>query len=180
MKSKILYGLCILAASLMCRALPVHAQQLDVPDNNEMKTYMSYKAITSTSSDQYKLQQQCVTDEQGFRVYDGRYCIALGTYYTDDIGVNVDVVLTNGTVIPCVTGDIKSDAHTDSTRRQIPSNGNVVEFIVDTSVMSQDVLHSGDISNISGFAGEISHLDIHSDSIVMSTYDSDVAVFVTY
>lgn len=164
-------------AALCCALLipmTVDAKTYDVPTNNSFKTYMSYKAIKNQSSAQYALQQKCTTTEEGFRVYEGRYTIALGTYYTKSVGTYVDVYLVDGTVIPCIVGDIKSDAHTDSTNRQIPVNGNVVEFIVDTDVMDSSVLASGDISTIPGFSGEIAYLELlDSDGADVSEDDDE-------
>ena len=51
-----------------------------VPSNNSFKAYMSYTAITNTSSPQYKLQQQAYTGNYGIRMVDDRYCIAVGSY----------------------------------------------------------------------------------------------------
>lgn len=39
--------------------------------------------------------------------------IATGSGVSHDIGRYIDIVLENGTVIPCVIGDAKDDAHTD-------------------------------------------------------------------
>lgn len=157
---------------LLCLGLSnpftVQAQTYDVPDNNAFKSYMSYTTITSQSSKQYKLQLQCTTSAEGFRMYGDRYAIALGTYYTETVGTLVDVYLENGTVIPCIVGDIKANKDTDITNKQVPQNGNVVEFIVDTNVMSEDILRSGNVSNISGFEGEIAYLEIINDSTQVS------------
>ncbi len=177
---KLVKTACAFTMALLLNVLPADAQARDVPVDNSFKSYMSYRAITNTASDQYAFQQQCVTDHNGLRVYNGRYCIAVGTYYTNEVGVNIDVVMQNGTVIPCVTGDIKSDTHTDVTNRQIPVNGNVVEFIVDTAVLPNSVRVSGDVSAIPGFDGEIAYLDVHSDSIVLTTYMTEDLVFTTF
>ena len=150
-------------------SISVQAQTYDVPDNNAFKAYMSYTTITSKSSAQYKLQLQCTTSTEGFRMYGDRYVIALGTYYTETVGTLVDVYLENGTMIPCIIGDIKANKDTDSANKQVPINGNVVEFIIDTNVMSEDILHSGNISNIPGFEGEIAYLEILNDSAQFSS-----------
>lgn len=52
------------------------------PLDTSFKSYMDYRTITSTTSDQYALQKQAYTDEFGLRKVGGFYCIALGTYYT--------------------------------------------------------------------------------------------------
>ena len=111
----------------------------DVPNDakgcrSEAKTYMPYTAVTSKSSNQYKLlySDKAYTDERtGLRMYDGRYCIAVGTAYASKIGTKIDVVLENGKILNCILGDVKSDAHTDSSHQFHAIDGSVVEFIVD-------------------------------------------------
>ena len=167
-------AVCILMCSMQVNAATVK----DVPTNTSFKTWMGYKAITNTSSKQYELQQKCTTDANGLRVYDGRYCIALGTYYTKDIGTYVDVTLIDGTVLPCILGDVKSDKHTDSANRQMVANGNVVEFIVDSDVLQSSAKSTGNISSIPGFAGDLKAITILSEEDVKPTTSTDAPVAV--
>lgn len=180
MKLKAVCIACVLILYLSVYGIRAEAQVCNVPDNNSFKSFMSYQAITNKASDQYKLQMSCVTNADGVRMYDGRYCIAVGTYYTDKIGVNIDVVLENGTVLECVTGDIKSDEHTDATRRQVPINGNVVEFIVDVPALPQEVQRSGDLSTNPAYEGEIAYLEVQKDAMVMSTFETTDSVYTTF
>lgn len=101
-------------------------------NKKDFKSYMDWRAITSRTSPHYKLQNQyAYTNEtDGIRMVEGRYCIALGSYFTKRIGQYVDVILENGTVIHCILGDQKSDAHTDAAHIAHP-DGSVVEFIID-------------------------------------------------
>ena len=102
-----------------------------MPSTSGFKSYMSYKAITSTSSPQYKLQHSyAYTGDYGIRQVNGRYCIAIGTFSGASIGTYVDLILNNGTTIHCIIGDFKSNAHTDASN-MMTSNGCVSEFIVD-------------------------------------------------
>lgn len=97
-------------------------------------TYMSYTSVTSETSNQYKLlnSDSCYTDTKtGIRMVDGRYCIALGSYYTHNVGQKVDLVFKDGTVVNCIIGDCKADIHTDSTNSFHTQDGSVAEFIVD-------------------------------------------------
>lgn len=97
-------------------------------------TYMAYTAVTSTSSPQYRLlnANYAYTDEEtGIRMVDGRYCIALGSGYTSLIGEKVNLVMKDGTVLKCILGDQKADAHTDPTNRFQKYDGSVAEIIVD-------------------------------------------------
>ena len=106
---------------------------------------MSYKSITSKSSDQYKMQQIAYTGNYGIRQVNGRYCIAVGSAYTTKIGQYIDLVLEDGTIIPCILADCKADIHTDS-NNICTSDGSLAEFIVDTIALSKTVRYTGDIS----------------------------------
>lgn len=134
----------------------------DVPDDSSFKTYMDYRIITSPHSTQYQIQKQSTTDAQGLRQYYGRYCVAIGTGFGAEVGDQIDVVL-DETTIHCVVGDIKKDIHTDSANMQVAHNGNVVEFIVDTSVLDDYVASSGDISNVPGFSGDVNKLVVYDN-----------------
>ena len=116
----------------------------DVP-YNRIKSYMSYKNITNKSSDQYKLQQIAYTGTYGIRQVNGRFCVAVGSAYTTQIGQYIDLVLEDGTIIPCILGDCKADEHTDS-RNILTSDGSLAEFVVDVPSLSKTVRYTGDIS----------------------------------
>ena len=116
------------------------------PKTSGLKSYMPYKAITSVSSSQYKLQQQAYTGKHGIRMVNGRYCVALGSFYTNRIGQNFDLVLENGTVIPCVLADQKADKDTDGNNQVTSHNGCMSEFIVDSNSLDKTAKRMGDIS----------------------------------
>ena len=105
-------------------------EQLDyteyiAPITSGFKSYMPYTAITSKSSPQYKLQQIAYTGTYGIRQYDNRYCVAIGTAFNADVGTYFDLILANGTVIPCIVADIKADKHTDSNNMVTIANGRI-------------------------------------------------------
>ena len=109
------------------------------------KSYMDFKMITSKSSPQYKLQHSyAYTDDTGIRMVNDRYCVALGSYYTHKIGQYVDLVLENGTIIPCIIGDQKDDRDTNSSHT-IAHDGSATEFIVETKALSGKTRRMGDI-----------------------------------
>ena len=98
-------------------------------------TFMDYTATTDKSSRQYALLncEDAYTDtETGIRMVDGRYCIALGSYYTHNVGQYVDLIFTDGTVVNCILGECKADSHTDPTNRFHAVDGSVAEFVVDS------------------------------------------------
>lgn len=111
----------------------------NIPDgigicNSDTITYMPYTAVTARNSNQYRLlnSEEAYTDETtGFRMVDGRICVAIGTGYCSTIGTKIDVYMKNGSVIPCILGDVKSDEHTDETNRYHTIDGSVLEVIVD-------------------------------------------------
>lgn len=110
----------------------------------DFKSYEKYTNITSKNTPHYKLQQQyAYTGTYGIRMVDGRFCIAVGSYFTSAIGQYVDVILANGTVIPCIVGDQKSDSHTDEkyhviTSRGKHADGSIIEFIIDGKAFVSD------------------------------------------
>ena len=126
-------------------------EQLDyieyiAPITSGFKSYMQYTAITSKSSPQYKLQQSTYTGAYGIRQYGDRYCVAIGTAFNADVGTYLDLILANGTVIPCIVADIKADKHTDSNNMITIANGCLTEFIVDSSALNKNAKSMGDIS----------------------------------
>lgn len=118
----------------------------NIPDDHDgFKSYMSYKSITNKSSMQYKLQQLCDTNKDGFRMVCNRYVIAVGTGIEGNIGDFIDVYLENGCYIPCVIGDIKAPKHTDKTNI-ITKNNCCSEFIVSKKDLKPVVKKRGDVS----------------------------------
>lgn len=131
-----------------------------VPDvDSDFKSYMDYRCITNTSSDQYKLQQKCYTDDNGLRVYDGYYAVALGTYYSSTIGDKFHITLDTGEEFDVIVGDVKANCDTDKTNRYVPVNGNIIEFIVDTKKLPKDVRFMGTVSALDDFEGSVTSIE---------------------
>lgn len=140
---------------------PAHYVDCEVPSNNTIKSYMDYRRITLKSSKQYRLQESLAyTDENGLRMVNGRYCIAVGSYYTTTIGQYIDVELENGQVIRAILADCKADRHTDSTNRINP-NGSVIEFVVDTPHLESMAKRMGDISYINGWDSKVVNIKVY-------------------
>ncbi len=110
------------------------------------KAYENYSAITNRFSRQYALEQVALTDEYGFRKYDDRYLIAIGTYFKAPVGTYIDVELENGVIIPCIVGDIKADVDTEANNVYSLSCGCATEFIVDGFKI--DPYTRGDVSSV--------------------------------
>ena len=117
-----------------------------IPNYSGMKSWMSWKSLTSRTSPQWRLQQYAWTDEDGFRRVNDRYMVAIGMYFNCEIGDLVDLTLANGTVINAVVGDRKSLAHTDSAGLFTTANQCMCEYIVSTDVLNSKVKSSGNCS----------------------------------
>lgn len=128
--------------------------------NSNFKAWMDYKAITSVTSDQYKMQQNATTGEHGIRTLNGRYCIAVGSHYATTIGTKIDIVLESGTVLECVLGDQKANKDTDETNSYHECDGSYLEFIVDGESLDHAARISGDVSSIDGFKGKITEIRV--------------------
>lgn len=135
---------------------------LSVPSNKPFKSYMDAKFITNKSSAQYKLKSQYTLDNTGIYMVNGRYCCALGSYYTTNIGTNFDIIMKSGKVIPCVLADVKADAHTDKLHQYTVANGSIVEFVVNTKTLINNIGRTGNVSSLGGiFEGEIACIRIY-------------------
>lgn len=123
--------------------------EYEVPAYAGFKSYMGYKCITRKTSKQYLIQKQyAYTGEYGIRQVEGRFCVALGSYFKTSIGQYFDLILKNGTIIPCIMGDAKADKDTDSNNLFTRANKCCSEFIIDTSALDNKVKLSGNISNV--------------------------------
>lgn len=124
-------------------------QSMSVNADGSFKSYMSYKALTNTRSPQYRLQQGATT-VNGFRMYDGYYMVALGSYYGSQIGAKYRITFGDGQSINCILGDQKANSDTDSTNSYMVRDGSIVEFIVDTASLSHASRSSGNIQEFKG------------------------------
>lgn len=128
----------------------------ELPTNADgaFKTYMDYRTIKNQASKQWHLQQLATTNDEGFRVFNGKYLIAVGTYYSKDVGKEFRITLSDGLTFNAIVGDIKQDIHTDKNNQYVPKNGNIIEFIVDLDKLDPLTAKLGDVSN-SGLKGKI-------------------------
>lgn len=124
---------------------PIDRDVYEIQNHSGMKTYMGYRTITSTTSKQYELQQYATTNDEGFRMIDNRYLVAIGTAFNASVGQKFDATLDNGECIHCIVGDIKQNKDTDVTNT-FTQQGCCLEFIVDTNVLNNYVKKMGDCS----------------------------------
>lgn len=127
------------------------ATSYNVPENvgkcdSTVRTHMAYTKVTSRTSAQYALlnSDDAYTDKKtGFRMYQGRYCIAVGSGYTQKIGNKIDLVMEDGSIIQCVLGDCKADKDTDAeTHTYCKWDGSVAEFIIDNEYFNTNTTHN--------------------------------------
>ena len=122
-------------------------KEYHIPNSEGFKSFMSYKTITDKSSRQYELQKEyAYTGDYGVRKVNGRFCVAIGTAFDVKTGTYFDLILENGTVIPCIVGDIKAENHTLSDNITTAKNGCVSEFIVDIRKLKRNIKTHGDVS----------------------------------
>lgn len=127
---------------------------LPTETTGEFKTYMDYRTITDRTSKQWNLQQLATTNEDGFRMFNNHYLVAVGSFYGTEVGKELQITLENGVTFSAIIGDLKMDIHTDENNQFVPKNGNIVEFIVDVDKLDKNCKLLGDISS-SGLEGGI-------------------------
>lgn len=105
------------------------------------KSWMDYRKITSTSSRQWKLQQEAYTDDQGFRRIGEYYMVAMARQY-GPVGKKHLITFSSGASILAVIGDIKGGTtckHPDSS---------MLEFIIDAQTISPVIKRSGNVNKV--------------------------------
>lgn len=126
----------------------VDSDLYDLPAYSGYKSWMDYQMITSSGSPQKLLQDEyAYTGTYGIRQINGRYCVAIGSYFTTEIGQYFDLILENGTVIPCILADQKADEDTDDDGIFTLHNGCATEFIIDFDCLNYAAKRDGNISS---------------------------------
>ena len=131
-----------------------------VPSDNR-KSYMGWKSITNRSSLQYKLQQAAYTGDYGVREVNGRYCIAIGSYYGASIGQYIDVILEDGTILPCIKGDAKKNSDTIN-GNAVGADGGAVEFIVSTDSIPRAARQQGSMTEGTGWGSKVVTIRVYN------------------
>lgn len=119
---------------------------MPVCSTNTFKSYMDYRKITAKSTTQWRLQQTSTTNEQGLRMLNGRYLVAMSKTY-GKAGDWIVIIVNERIQIDAIIGDIK--AGTDCTH----PDGSMLEFIVDVSQLQSKVRISGNVNHL--FTGSI-------------------------
>ena len=158
----LMLNICILTAS---------ATKYEVPEDTNFYCYMDYRAITDTSSDQWKLQEDCFTGICGFRYYiDAKgecyYTVGTTLYYSENIGDTFKVTFKNGNSIKVIVGDFKNPIHTVNKYGTQHYNfidkkycTNIIEFIVDVDNLPDKVKDWGTLTAIDFFDSEVQSIE---------------------
>lgn len=128
------------------------------------KTYAYYTAVTARRSPQYRLlnSDKCTTDpETGIRMYEGCYCVALGSFYGTKIGSKYKITFSSGKSIKVVLCDQKANRHTDSNHQYAVNNRDIVEFYVQRNMIPKGI--RGDYGRLSGFSGSVVSIEKYMD-----------------
>ena len=130
---------------------PYRYKSYSSPSSNTFKSYEDADCITDcTKLSHGRLKKKYRLDYQsGVWMVGNRYCIAVGSYYTNKVGVKIDLVLSshNGRkhTLKCITADSKADKDTIKNHR-IHKDGSVAEFVVKTSSLPKKARLMGDVS----------------------------------
>jgi hypothetical protein len=127
-----------------------------------MKTYEDYR-VFNKSSNQYKLQQMCYTDERGLRYIDYNgirfYCCAVGSAVSEDVGRLGTLILDDGNEINIVVSDVKDDRHTDDSNVVTVHSKCASEFVVDVESLDRNWKRMGSVFYELGNVREIEMYD---------------------
>lgn len=127
-----------------------------------IKSYTDYHFYNVDGTPHKRLQQVAWTDDYGCRRYNNDYIVALGSFYSVDIGDRFEVTLDSGNVFTIILGDGKADVDTDPTNMYAPcvnyegeQCANVIEFIIDKNVVSIEAYRYGSMDYYDLFKGNI-------------------------
>lgn len=127
-----------------------------------IKSYTDYRFYNIDGTPHKRLQSVAWTDELGCRRYNNDYIVALGSFYSTDIGDRFEITLDTGNVFTVILGDGKADIDTDVNNMYAPCtnyNGeacaNVLEFIVDKNILSDKAYNYGSVDYYDKLKGNI-------------------------
>lgn len=132
----------------------------NIPSN--MKLCTDYRHYNIEGTPHNRLQQVAWTDEYGCRRYNKDYIVALGSYYSVDIGDRFEVTLDTGRTFTVILGDGKADCDTDELNMFTPCFNydgeycaNILEFIIDDTIMYQECYQYGSLDYHDEFKGNV-------------------------
>lgn len=114
--------------------------EIEFVHGTDTKPYMDYRTVTDSTSKQYELLTQATADENGLLYIDEHLCVALGSKY-GKVGSRY-LMNIGGTWYKVIKADEKADC--DTKGGWMGKNGHILEMIVDTSRLPNDVKILGD------------------------------------
>lgn len=143
------------------------------------KFFTDYRFYGIEGTPHYRLQQECWTDELGCRRLNNDYVVALGSYYSTNIGDRFEVALDSGNIFTVVLGDGKHDKDCDERNMFTPcisydneKCGNLLEFIIDEEILSSEIYQYGSLDCVSHLKGNVVRMTYigRYDRIDLDTY----------
>ena len=138
-------------------------EECEVPDiPTHVKFCTDYRSYNLWYTPHYRLQQVAWTDEYGMRRYGDDYLVALGSYYSTDIGDRFEVTLDTGKTFTVMMADGKWDIDCDENNMYTPCidyngeyAGNLLEFIMDKYSVSNEMYSYGSLDYHEEFKGSV-------------------------
>ena len=126
----------------------------NIPDKQtNFKSWMPYTMLNKKSLNYKTIKKDGYIDENGLCRIKEYYCVALGSYYSTELGDLFKVTLDNGNEFIFITMDHKADIHTDSNNQITIKSGCMTEFIVDKNKLNKQIKVSGTVSSLDCFNG---------------------------
>lgn len=126
----------------------------NIPDKQtNFKSWMPYTMLSKKSLNYKTIKEDGYIDENGLCRIKEYYCVALGSYYSTELGDLFKVTLDNGNEFIFITMDHKADIHTDSNNQITVKSGCMTEFIVDKNKLNKQIKISGTVSSLDCFDG---------------------------
>lgn len=111
---------------------------------------MDYRTVTDTTSKQYELISQS-TIKDGLLYIDDYVLVALGSYYRE-VGSRFFLTFESGEVLKVIKADEKANNDVVGGCYH-ESNNSMIEFIVDTDILPNELRLAGDMNNL--FKGRV-------------------------
>lgn len=138
---------------------PEQSDGLPLPEGHtNVISGMPYTAITNKQSEQWKLQLEATTDENGIRRWNGYILAALGSAYTHTIGDAFRVTLRCGAEFDVMCGDFKDDGGAPFYGHPAKNYDGqaatcVLEFIYDDNALDDIVYFAGTFTTLQEYGG---------------------------
>ncbi len=141
-------------------------QELAVPAIlSEVKLFTDYRKYNIEGTPHNRLQNAAYTDENGCRRYGEDYLVALGSYYSTDIGDRFEITLDTGNIFTVMLADGKNDKDLDECNMYYPcetyggyKRANLIEFIIDSDVLAKEVYGYGSLDKIPELQGSVTKI----------------------